>query len=68
MVMNNIYPGIDEVSRMIFPLGFTVFNIIYWLYYLIIVQVIHCKYIFEFHCKNISELATLLKYEKYEKV
>ncbi|XP_023325803.1 glycine receptor subunit alpha-3 isoform X2 [Eurytemora carolleeae] len=30
--------GIDEVSRMIFPLGFTVFNIIYWLYYLIIVQ------------------------------
>ena len=31
--------GIDEVSRVIFPFGFTVFNISYWLYYLTIVSV-----------------------------
>ena len=31
--------GIDEVSRILFPLGFAVFNIIYWVYYLIIAQV-----------------------------
>jgi len=30
--------GIDEVSRIIFPLGFAVFNISYWLYYLSIVN------------------------------
>jgi len=30
--------GIDEVSRVIFPFGFTVFNISYWLYYLTIVS------------------------------
>ena len=30
--------GIDEVSRIIFPLGFAVFNISYWLYYLALVQ------------------------------
>jgi len=30
--------GIDEVSRVIFPLGFTVFNLSYWLYYLVICQ------------------------------
>ena len=30
--------GVDEISRVIFPLGFTVFNISYWYYYLIFIQ------------------------------
>ena len=30
---------IDDISRVIFPLGFKVFNISYWLYYLAIVAV-----------------------------
>jgi hypothetical protein len=35
--------GMDEVSRVIFPLGFAVFNISYWLYYLAIVEVSDCQ-------------------------
>ena len=29
----------DEVSRIIFPMGFAVFNIAYWVYYLYMIAV-----------------------------
>ena len=31
--------AIDEVSRLIFPLGFLVFNVSYWFYFLSVIQV-----------------------------